>query len=169
MSHRNDLFQWNRHPQHIGALADGKQRGSLCEHGLQCVKIQRSIRLDGTNSKFPLCFFAQLLPRDKIRVVLQFRDHNCPRSVRKRCRHPVDAIGGAGGKGDMPGLGSKELGADRSGLLISVGTAAGQGVNAPMDVAPQQLHFPHRLHHLHRHLHGCCIVQIYKRMAVDGL
>lgn len=35
----------------------------------------------------------------------------------------------------MPGLGSKELGADSSGLLISVGTAAGQGVNAPMDVA----------------------------------
>lgn len=69
----------------------------------------------------------------------------------------------------MSRLSSKELGADRSGLLISVGTAAGQGVNAPMDVAPQQLHFPHRFHHLRRHLHGCGIVQIYQRMAVDSL
>ena len=169
MGQWNDLFQRARHPQHIGALADSKQCSSLCEHGIQRVEIQRSIRLNGTNPKFPPCFFAQLLPWDEIRVVLQFRDHNGSRSVRKRRRHPVDAIGGAGGKGDMPGLGSKELSADGSRLLVGVGTAAGQGVNAPVDVAPQQLHFPHRLHHLRRHLHGCGIVQIYQRMTVDSL
>ena len=169
MRHRNDLLQRNRHPQHIGALADGKQRSSLCQHGIQCVKIQRSIRLNGTSPKFPPCFFAQLLPGDEVRVMLQFRDHNGPRPVRKGRRHPVDAIGGAGGKGDLARLGSKELGADRSCLLVGVGAATGQAVDAPMDIAPEQLHFPHRLHHLRRHLHGCSIVQIDERMAVDGL
>ena len=43
------------------------------------------------------------------------------------------------------------------------------GYKLTVDVAPQQLHFPHGLHHLRRHLHGCGIVQIYQRMTVDSL
>ena len=72
-SHLDQLCDWRHRPQHIGDRGESEHFSSLVQLGPHVIQIQLARGGDAGKPDLRTNFFGQLLPRNDIRMVLEYR------------------------------------------------------------------------------------------------